>query len=49
MTGLVRVGASSQMAVRRAATYSCSPVLKKVYISGCGSVKTEIAVDDQKT
>lgn len=48
MTRLVRVGASPQMAVRRAATHSGSPVLKK-YISGCGSVKAEIAADDQKT
>ena len=48
MTRLVRVDASLQMTVRRAATHNGSPVLK-MYISGCGSVKTEITADDQKT
>lgn len=49
MARSIRVGASSQMTVRRAATYSGNPVLKKMYISGCGSVKAEIAADNRKT
>ena len=45
MTRLVRVGASLQMTVRRAATHNGSPILN-MYISGCGSAKIEIAADD---